>query len=1090
MRFTPTLLLVTFLFPAPAASAADEVEDASKETRVDLTQATEKVDLQRELKTYREIFRRRLALHYLRNEASARSQILSELDPVSKSTIKSLVENNRRFKNLDYHFLERRRNAEDRILAKLRLDGFQGIEDVLEAVRDLKFPESAAFADLLNLVELNFRWALRKGIIQDEDFAKDVGQRLTAETVRVNGTAGHDTAELAKAMWKDTKRDEFPAWWFDPASGPISYAFGPVPDAPRYPVVDLNTAGVDDLLEIPNLEREVAEAIVDYARRRGFEGPEELRLVKQVPRHLVRPLQTVCTASHRTKHKKWTVMVFLNAANNLEPFGIEDMNEMEKVGSTRDVNIVVELARYREQPKGPQPNTSYLWNPYSERPRQYYFGLENEPRTARFYVLKDDDDVRVRSVLKDLSGLTDAGDPKTLAAFGRWAVEHYPADHYALVVWNHGAGWSGVSFDDNTRRGLDLPEVRTALEEVTALLREKQGKERIDVLDFDACLMATAEVGYELKDVVDFLVASQEVEPGDGMPYDDYLEWLVTYPEAPPVAFAKAMVDRYVKSYAPKGSQTGGDFGWFHETKSALRLARMEDLRRGVEKVAALLLERKSLLGETAEEIVSDARRFGRLVDIQDFFTRLVEKAPEDEQLKAAIKEVTDLIGYPTENYPLVNEVVIKRRRPGNVIWGFNGWKAPPRHLAPFVWRSRLAKTPLVGPDEKGNYVARIQFPPTLRDPSSGKEVFVERIDYRFEDEKKERKIEDFENMFVTTDFPPDGPVVAEGHLVSNNRSHGVSIYFPAYLGFDKEYLKLRFAQDSKWVEMCRLFPLRKIEDPQPIAVLGVRHLNRPQRERLGRIVVREQFRDAMRRLDYASVWRKDLAALGHGFDVVEDPRPYGLDWEEMLRYWQDGVVLLDNHDGVAPGGGRPLAYLSSSSSPPPASGPSGRELKRFLERGGRMLLCSPRATAKIWDQPLYRDLLGLEYGGRVDDDYGARLLGGDPLPFEIVPARKGSPILTFRGGEGVEPLCVRRTDGRVIGARIRRPGPDGEVRAVVLGFYLTDVLDEVARRAILEQALRFLTETPEPPPPPVTTAGEGAPTQTAPAAEGTRGGR
>ena len=40
-------------------------------------------------------------------------------------------------------------------------------------------------------------------------------------------------------------------------------------------------------------------------------------------------------------------MVYLNAANNLEPFGIEDMNEMESVGSTRDVNIVVECARFR-----------------------------------------------------------------------------------------------------------------------------------------------------------------------------------------------------------------------------------------------------------------------------------------------------------------------------------------------------------------------------------------------------------------------------------------------------------------------------------------------------------------------------------------------------------------------------------------------------------------------------------------------------------------------------------------------------------------------------------------------------------------------
>ncbi len=1094
-----SLIAAALLFPlASGAGAADETADTAQAKSggqdKNLTEATEKVSIHRELLTYEEIFRRRLALHFLRADAAARNQILSGLDPSSKSAIERLVTNDRRFKNLDYHFIERRRNAEDRILAKLRRDGFQGIEDVLEVVRDKKFPDSAAFADLLNLLEMNFRWALRKGLIDDEDFAKDLGPRLTAETVRVNGTAGHSVDELAKEMWKDKKGKDFPAWWFDPASGPISFEFGLVPDAPDYPVVDLNSATVEELVQIPNVEREVAEAIVDYAHRRRFQGPEELRLVKLVPRHLLRPLETVCVASHRAVTKKWTVMVYLNAANNLEPFGIEDLNEMEKVGSTRDVNIVVELARYREQPKGPQPNFSYFWNPYSERPRQYYFGLENEPSTARYYVLQDKDEVRVQSVLKDRAGVTDAGDPKTLENFCRWAVETYPAEHYALVIWNHGAGWSGVSYDDNTRRGLDLPEVRSALEPIAALLEAKQGKKHIDVLDFDACLMATLEVGYELKDVVDYLVASQEVEPGDGMPYDDYLEWLTTYPEAPPVSFAKAMVDRYVRSYAPKGSQTAGDFGWFHETKSALRLARMEELRRGVEDVAGLLLERKDLLGEVAEEIVADSRRFGRLVDIGDFLTRLAKKVGKDDPVAKAAKRVTDLIGYPTEQYPLVNEVLIKRRRPGAVIWGFNGWKAPPRNLAPFVYRSRFAKTPLVGPDEKGNYVARIQFPPTLADPKTGKQEFVKRIDYRFEDEKKERKVEDFENLFVTTDFPSEGPVIAEGHLVSNNRSHGVSIYFPAYLGFDKEYLKLRFAQDSKWVEMCRLFPLKKIVDPAPVAVLGVGHLNHPQRKRLGSIVVRERFRDTAREFDIAHLYRGDLAALDYRFDVVLDPRPYGEDWEEMLGHWTDGVVLLDNHFGLQPGGGNPLGYIDSrSGSLPPAVGPSGREVMRFLRRGGRVLLGSPRATAKIWDTPLYRDALGLEYGGLVDDDYRYRIVGTPVDPstvFEIVPARKGAKILTFRGGEGVEPLCVRAKDGRMIGAKIARTDPQSgrEMRAVVLGFYLTDVLDDAARRTLLREALSFLTAKEEAPAPTGIGAAEKPSEEPASTGEGSRG--
>jgi hypothetical protein len=119
-----------------------------------------------------------------------------------------------------------------------------------------------------------------------------------------------------------------------------------------------------------------------------------------------------------------------------------------------------------------------------------------------------------------------------------------------------------------------------ALEQITGAIRSKDGKKKLDVLDFDACLMATVEVAYELKDTVDFLLASQETEPGDGMPYDDYLAWLTTYPEASPLSFSKAMVDTYVKSYAPKGSQSGGEVVGFSETKSAIHLGRMDDTAR------------------------------------------------------------------------------------------------------------------------------------------------------------------------------------------------------------------------------------------------------------------------------------------------------------------------------------------------------------------------------------------------------------------------------------------------------------------------------------------------------------------------------
>src|SRR5262249_49040799 len=154
---------------------------------------------------------------------------------------------------LDYHYLEKMRNCEQRILNRLRLDKFNGIEDLLEILKDKKFPNTAAYANLLNTVEMNFRFALRKGLISDAEFAKDVASRLTNEVVRINGTAGHTIAELAKEAWKDTKPDGFPIYWFDQSSGSISYTFDPVPSVSDFPKVDLNKATRDELLQLPNV---------------------------------------------------------------------------------------------------------------------------------------------------------------------------------------------------------------------------------------------------------------------------------------------------------------------------------------------------------------------------------------------------------------------------------------------------------------------------------------------------------------------------------------------------------------------------------------------------------------------------------------------------------------------------------------------------------------------------------------------------------------------------------------------------------------------------------------------------------------------
>lgn len=111
--------------------------------------------------------------------------------------------------------------------------------------------------------------------------------------------------------------------------------------------------------------------------------------------------------------KEWTIMVYVNAKNNLETYGLKDVNEMEMTGSSDKVNIVVEMGRM----KG-----------YNDSDGDW-------TGVRRYLVRRDTDAAAITSpVLSEFSA--DMGDYRHLIEFGRWAKAEYPAKKYMLVVWN------------------------------------------------------------------------------------------------------------------------------------------------------------------------------------------------------------------------------------------------------------------------------------------------------------------------------------------------------------------------------------------------------------------------------------------------------------------------------------------------------------------------------------------------------------------------------------------------------------------------------------------------------------------------------
>ncbi len=244
-------------------------------------------------------------------------------------------------------------------------------------------------------------------------------------------------------------------------------------------------------------------------------------------------------AETKAAPKKWTVMVFVNAKNNLELAGLYNINQMEKVGSDANINILAEIGRM----KGQEGDTD----------------LDGDWTGARrLYIKKDADEEKMTSPVVDSVAKVDMGDYKRVVDFVLWAKKNYPARRYMLILWDHGTGWmdpqqkpndaaKGISFDDETNN-----YIRT--KQIGAILKEA-GK--VDVLAFDACLMQMGEVAFEVKDNTKVIIGSEETVPGLGYPYSLFLGALARKPDMGNDEFGKTVVAAFKMFYdaVKKGAQ-------------------------------------------------------------------------------------------------------------------------------------------------------------------------------------------------------------------------------------------------------------------------------------------------------------------------------------------------------------------------------------------------------------------------------------------------------------------------------------------------------------------------------------------------------
>ena len=162
----------------------------------------------------------------------------------------------------------------------------------------------------------------------------------------------------------------------------------------------------------------------------------------------------------------WTVLVYVAADNNLEPFVIPNLMQMASVGSGPGLDIEAFIDRSPKYSDAPLGN---LGNWSGAKVVQVNKGSFKEEQNL---------------------GNVDSGDPATLSNFISSAAKRHPSDKLALIIWDHGAAWLGTALDEQTNHIIALPKLQQALQAGLA----GAGKPKFEMLGFDACLMANTAV--------------------------------------------------------------------------------------------------------------------------------------------------------------------------------------------------------------------------------------------------------------------------------------------------------------------------------------------------------------------------------------------------------------------------------------------------------------------------------------------------------------------------------------------------------------------------------------------------------------------
>ena len=218
---------------------------------------------------------------------------------------------------------------------------------------------------------------------------------------------------------------------------------------------------------------------------------------------------------------KVTIMVYMCGTDLESKYGMatSDLKEMMSANLTDKINIIVETGGCK----------GWKTNGISNSVNQIY-------KVEKGRMLR----------LEENYGSAAMTNPENLTKFIKYCTDNYEANRYFLILWDHGGGTvSGYGYDEKnpSASSMTLTKLNSAISNAL-----KGTTNKFDFIGFDACLMSTLETALVCNQYADYMVASEEVEPGTGWYYTTWLNTLASNTSVSTVQLGKSLIDSYMSS--------------------------------------------------------------------------------------------------------------------------------------------------------------------------------------------------------------------------------------------------------------------------------------------------------------------------------------------------------------------------------------------------------------------------------------------------------------------------------------------------------------------------------------------------------------